>query len=144
MAGRGDPSLIGGGEREAPDAPGGGELNAAIARAVVRIHRTQAGRGPTKAQAFYRHDVVVVLLEDTLTAVERTLVAHGREDVAIATRRALQDAMRAELVAAIELLTGCAVRAVLSDTQADPDVAAEVFLLDRPVDPHRTVGGPSP
>jgi uncharacterized protein YbcI len=133
-------SLIPGRQREAPGAPGGGELNAAIARAVVRVHRARAGRGPTKAQAFYRHDVVVVVLEDALTPVERTLAAHGREDVAIAARRALQNAMRADLVAAVERLTGSRVRAVLSDAQDDPDVAAHVFLLDRPVDPGRPVG----
>ena len=58
----------------------GGELNAAVARAAVRVHRWHAGRGPTKARAFFRHDVVVAVLEDALTVTERSLIADDRRD----------------------------------------------------------------
>jgi uncharacterized protein YbcI len=120
-----------------PDRVAGGELNAAVARAVVQIHRTYVGRGPTKAQAFYRHDVVVVVLEDVLTTAERSLIADSRADVALAGRRALEAAMRDDLVAAVGGLTGARVRALMHDTQVEPDVSSVVFLLDRPVDPAR-------
>jgi uncharacterized protein YbcI len=114
---------------------GGGELNAAVSRAVVQIHRTHVGRGPTKAHAFYRHDVVVVVLEDILTTAERTLVAHSSRDTAMAARRAVEHAMRDDLIAAIEGLTGAHVRALMHDTQPRPDMSSLVFVLDRPVDP---------
>jgi uncharacterized protein YbcI len=119
------------------DRVAGGELNASVSRAVVQIHRAHVGRGPTKAQAFYRHDVIVVVLEDVLTTAERTLTAHGRADVALAGRRALEAAMHDELVAAVEGLTGARVRALMHDTHVAPDVSSAVFVLDRPVDPVR-------
>jgi uncharacterized protein YbcI len=111
----------------------GGELNANIARAVVRIYREICGRGPTKARATYRGNVVVVVLEQVLTRAERSLVASGRCDEALALRRELHGAMRDELALAVSELTRCRVRAVMGDAQFDPDVAAEVFLLDQAV-----------
>jgi uncharacterized protein YbcI len=111
----------------------GGELNAAISRAVVRIYREVCGRGPTKARAMYRGDVVVVVLEQVLTQAERSLVASGRCDEALALRRELHGAMHDELALAVGELTRCTVCAVMGDAQFDPDIAVEVFLLDQAV-----------
>ena len=36
--------------------PRGGRLNQEIANAVVRIHKRFLGHGPSKAQAFFRHN----------------------------------------------------------------------------------------
>ena len=118
---------------EAPDRLVGGTLNAAIARAVVRYHAEHFGRGPTKAQAFYRDNHVVVVLEDILTQAERSLLAAGNSDAVLYTRHALQDTMRGYLRSTIERLTGCKVRACMSASHVDPDLAAELFVLDRPV-----------
>lgn len=54
----------------------GGELNAAISNAVVRIHSQYLGRGPTRARTFHRENTVVTILEDALTKAERTLAAN--------------------------------------------------------------------
>ena len=111
----------------------GGPLNAAIARAVVHIHHDRIGRGPTKAQAFYRNEVVVVILQNAMTTSERTLVAAGKGEAVLATRRALEEVIRPDLVSAVEQLTGCKVKASLSAHNLEPDLAAELFVLDRPV-----------
>jgi uncharacterized protein YbcI len=113
----------------------GGELNASVARAVVRIYRTVCGRGPTKARAMYRGEVLVVVLEDVLTPAERSLVASGRAEAALELRRKLQTVMRSMLASAVSELTGARVVAMVGATQCDPDVASEVFLLDRPIAP---------
>ncbi|MEA2363924.1 MAG: hypothetical protein QOD71_3069 [Thermoleophilaceae bacterium] len=113
----------------------GGDLNAAIARAVVRFHREETGRGPNKARAFYRDDVVVVVLEDLMTKAERSLVARGMDDAVMNMRTAFQNSIRADLVGVIEALTGAKVRAFMSSHNLDPDIAVEVFVLDRPIGP---------
>jgi uncharacterized protein YbcI len=115
------------------DGGAGGELNAAVARAVVHVYRTVCGRGPKKARAVYRGDVLVVVLEDVLTPAERSLVATGRAEAALELRRTLHAAMRDPLARAVTELTGVRVRAVMGETHCDPDVASEVFLLDGPV-----------
>lgn len=111
----------------------GGELNAAVARDVVGLHIEHRGRGPTKARTFYHDDIMVVVLEEVMTPAERSLAAGGRSDVVIAAREAFQDLMRPHLVASIERLTGCKVEAFMSTNHVDPDVAVEVFILDRHV-----------
>jgi uncharacterized protein YbcI len=121
------------GDEDGLERPTGGDLNAAIARAVVRFHRRETGRGPTKARAFYRDDVIVVLLEEVMTQAERRLVARGQRDAVMQVREAFQNSMRADLTAAIEELTGARVRAFMGSNHLDPDLAVEVFVLDRPI-----------
>jgi uncharacterized protein YbcI len=119
--------------------PAVGQLNAAISNALVRIQREYLGRGPTKARASVRDDMVVAVMEDTLTKAERSLVAAGRYEEVMSTRRSFQHTMRADIVAAVEALTGRRVIAFMSDTHIDPDLACEVILLEP--DPGADLGG---
>lgn len=111
----------------------GGALNAAISNAVVGLLRSNVGKGPTKARTIHSDKVVLCVLENTMTKAERSLATRGREDLVLAVRHAFQHTMRKELTAAVEALTGCKVVAFMSGNHVDPDVAAEVFLLDEPV-----------
>jgi uncharacterized protein YbcI len=113
--------------------PYGGELNAAIARGVVRRHTQFTGRGPSRARAFFNGNIVVVILEDAMTPAEQSLAAAGKVDTVRQMRRESQAAMRDELVAVVEEVTGSTVVAYMSDNHVEPDLAAEVFVLDAPV-----------
>jgi uncharacterized protein YbcI len=120
----------------AGDQPGramGGDLNATVTRAVVRFLRQETGRGPTKARAFYRGDIIVVVLEDLMTRAERRLVDHGERDAVMKMRAAFQNSMRASLATVVEGLTGAKVRALMSSNNLDPDIAIQVFVMDRPI-----------
>jgi len=111
----------------------GGELNAAVARSAVRARNRYAGRGPTKAQAFYRDDVIVVIMKEVMTTMERSLSTDGRTDAVLGVRRELQRTMRPALVATIEDLTGCHVISFMTADDLDSDVAAMLYILDRPL-----------
>jgi uncharacterized protein YbcI len=126
---------------ETPRAVDGG-LNAAITRAVVRIHSQYVGRGPTKAQTFYRGPVVVTMMENALTRAEQSLVNDGEFDTVLGMRQKFQRTMRDDLVSEIERLTGRKVVAFMSDNHVDPDLAAELFFLDGAVEGH--TNGESP
>lgn len=115
------------------EAPAGGELNAALARQIVQVHRRYIGRGPSRARAFYRDNVVVLILSDVMTRAEHTLAASGRRDAVLAGRANLLAAMRRTLEETVERLTGCRVDGVLSDMSPETDIASLVFVLDRPV-----------
>jgi uncharacterized protein YbcI len=118
---------------DATSAPGttAGSLSAAISNAVVGLLREYTGRGPTHARTTIGSETIVVTLRDCLTKAERTLAEHGQELEVLAMRRAFQNAMRPELVGAVERLTGRSVEAFLSDNLHDPDVAVEIFLMHR-------------
>ena len=88
------------------------------------------GRGPTKARTYVNRDVITVLLRDTLTKGERSLVEDGRGQLVLDMRKAYQETMRDDLVAAVEEVTGRKVIAFLSDNHIDPDIAVESFVLE--------------
>jgi uncharacterized protein YbcI len=111
----------------------GGELNGAISREVVRLTHQRAGRGPTRATAFFRDNIIVVVLRGWLTTAEQSLATAGRGEAVLHMRRALHQAMCADLREVIEELSGCKVQTSMSAHDVDADVAAELFVLDRPV-----------
>jgi len=83
-----------------------GALSVAISNAIVGFLREYTGRGPTKARTTIRENVVVVMLEQTLTKGEQSLVQKGRGEKVLALRHEYQDAMREESSAKIAELTG--------------------------------------
>ena len=136
MAGRGAPrdlSLRGLAVQSAGKRLIGGELSCAIVNAVVGVHSRRLGRGPTGASAFYRDNVVVVLMHDGLTRAEQTLAAEGGEDTVRSLRGAYREVVYDELVDVVESLTGRHVLALLCDQSVSPDLSSEVFVLDAPV-----------
>ena len=112
-----------------------GSLSSAISNAVVGLLRDYTGRGPTHARTTIGSDTIVVTLRNSLTKAERTLAGHGQAVEVLAMRRAFQNTMRDELIAAVERLTSRSVEAFLSDNLHEPDVAVEIFLL-APTDGH--------
>jgi uncharacterized protein YbcI len=110
-------------------------FNRSVARAVAGISRKHLGHGPKKAEAFFHRNVVVVLMEGLMTPQERSLAAAGALDTVDQVRDAVQRTMRDELVEAIEQLTETKVVGFMSGNQVDPDLASEVFVLERPVRP---------
>jgi uncharacterized protein YbcI len=97
---------------------------------VVHAHNEYRGRGPTKAHAFFHQHLLVVLMEDTMTKAERSLVRDRKHDAVFEIRRQMQSTMRADMVASIEDLTGRNVIAFMSANHIAPDYAAELFVLD--------------
>jgi uncharacterized protein YbcI len=116
--------------RAPDDRPMDGRLNAAIANEIGRLVADFTGRGAPRSRAFIDQDVVVCLLEDGATKAEVNLVAAGRAELVRRGRDALQRAMEAELVAAVERLTGRRVRSFLSGISTAAESSVEVFVLE--------------
>jgi uncharacterized protein YbcI len=112
--------------------PATASLPVAISNAIVGLMREYTGRGPTRARTTIRENVIVVMLEQTLTKGEQVLVEKGRGENVLALRREYQEAMREAGVARIAELTGHTVLAMMSANHLDPDLAAEIFVLDGP------------
>ncbi|MDX6669380.1 MAG: hypothetical protein QOK04_2760 [Solirubrobacteraceae bacterium] len=105
------------------------DARAEISRNMVRLHAEYYGRGPTKAKTYISGDLVAVILEETFTRAERTLMGHGDADAIQQIRRRFQQRMGDQFKSLVEQATGRTVRAFLSDTNLDADVAVEIFLL---------------
>jgi len=108
----------------------GGELNAAVTSALVGIHTRYVGRGPERASTFYNGNVVVTIMYDVMTHEEKSLVRAHHESTVETIRRDFQETMEADFRGAVEQLTGCAVTGFISGYCVEPDILAEVFVLD--------------
>ncbi|MGH8573336.1 MAG: DUF2294 domain-containing protein [Gammaproteobacteria bacterium] len=107
-----------------------GSLNAAISNAVVKMLAESTGRGPTKARTTIDRDLVMVVLQDTLTKGERFLVESERSAQVLEMRRHYQAAMETDCRAAVERLMGRKVIAFMSANNIGPDIGAEIFILE--------------
>jgi uncharacterized protein YbcI len=103
----------------------------AITRELVRLHAEYFGKGPPRARSYQvSPDVVVSILRDALTPVERTLIDRGQGEQVHALRRSFQGVMEPEYRALVERALGRPVTAFMSQVTLDPDIAAELFFLE--------------
>jgi uncharacterized protein YbcI len=101
-----------------------------ISTSAVRLLHEYTGRGPTKAKTLINDDLVTIVLADTLTKGESTLVENGKSDRVLQLRHDYQVAMRDELIALVEDRLERKVIAFMSQNHIDPDLAVEVFVLE--------------
>jgi uncharacterized protein YbcI len=102
-----------------------------ISNAMVRLYKQQFGRGPTAARTHWAGpDVLVCILEDTLTLAERNLVKMGEHQRVRDIRMFFQYATVREFCQPVQEITGRTVRSFHSsiDTMVD-GMAIETFVL---------------
>jgi uncharacterized protein YbcI len=111
----------------------GGELLTAISNAIVSLLREHYGRGPTKAKTYVLDDLVVCVMRNGFTAIERTMMEGGQQKRVVELRQDFQELMESIYRKEIERLTGRKVVAFLSQAHVEPDLTIEMFLMDRPL-----------
>jgi uncharacterized protein YbcI len=116
-----------------------GATSSDISNGAVRLLHEYTGRGPTKARTTINGDSVLILLGDTLTKGEKKLAEKGDGAVVLQMRHRFQIAMQEELVRLVETQTHRKVVAFMSANHLDPDMAAEVFVLEPLADGDGTV-----
>src|SRR5690348_8717130 len=111
----------------------GGRLLAEITNRIVAFMREHYGRGPIKAKTYVLDNLIVCVLSDGFTAIERTMMEGGEPDRVLEMRGDFQRMMRGRYTEMIEALSGRKVLALLSQARVGPDAAIEIFLMDGPL-----------
>ena len=108
----------------------------AVSNAMVKIYKSQFGRGPTKARTNWAGpDILISTLQQSLTPAERNLAAMGEHERLRDTRMFFQKAAEQMSRDTVESITGRRVWAFVSGLDPIMDVSSEVFYfesLDRP------------
>jgi uncharacterized protein YbcI len=117
-----------------------GRQASAVGTAITRLHREHYGRGATVTRTLYERNYVISFLEDIYTPLEKTLLQAGRQEDVKRTRQLFQMAMQSAFTAEVEKITGRKVIQFMSQVAFDPDMAAEVFVLE-PEEADRREGG---
>jgi uncharacterized protein YbcI len=107
-----------------------GEQLAAVTNGIVKLFRDYYGRGPTKAKSYVLDDrIIVCVLEETMTKVERTLVDCGQGHKVRDVRLTFQEAMADEFKGVVSEAMNRPVMAYHSQLTLDPDIGFEFFIL---------------
>ncbi len=117
----------------APATLAGGKLLSEITNRIVALMREHYGRGPIRAKTYVLDNLIVCVLGNGLTAIERTMIEGGEPDRVLEIRRDFQRMMKTRYSEMIEQLTGRKVLAFLSQAHVEPDLTVEMFLMDGPV-----------
>ncbi len=111
------------------EAPERARQATAVGNAITKLHREYYGRGATTTRTLYQRNFVIAFLEDIYTPLERTLIDAGQHEDVRHTRPVFQDAMGRRFSDAVEEITGRKVVQFMSQDSFDPDMAAEIFVL---------------
>ncbi len=111
-----------------------GDVTSAISDAMAGLLSRHTGRGATSSWTTFGRDVIVCVMGDALTRGEKSLVERGRSDAVLKIRLAYQETMAQEAISIIEELSGRIVAAFMSNNHIEPDLAVEIFVLQRAPD----------
>src|SRR5919112_89455 len=101
-----------------------------ISRTMVKIYKEQFGRGPTKARSNWAgDDILVCVLEETLTPAEQNMVKMGEHQRLRDIRMFFQYATVKDFIEPVERVTGRTVRSFVSGMDTHEDLATEVFVF---------------
>jgi uncharacterized protein YbcI len=107
-----------------------GRQASAVGTAITRLHREHYGRGATVTRTVFQRNYIISFLEGIYTPVEKTLLNDGRQEDVKQTRQLFQMAMRPAFSEAVEEITGRKVVQFMSQVSFEPDMAAEIFVLE--------------
>ena len=108
-----------------------GEDLAEVTNGIVRLFSEYYGRGPTKGKTYLMDDrIVLCVLEQTMTTVEKTMTKNGEVDLVRKVRLTFQEEMADEFKGVVEKALGRKVAAYHSQLTVDPDIGFELFVLE--------------
>jgi uncharacterized protein YbcI len=107
-----------------------GRLLAEVTNAIVRLHRQHYGKGPTRSKSYLAGDVVLCVMGDLFTPVERTLLAAGEGERVRSARVAVHDAVGHDFRDAVERIMGRRVITFTSQVLLEPEIGIELFILE--------------
>ena len=121
------------------DRPTAESTASTISKAVLLLLSEYTGQRPSTARTYINEDLIVVVLHDTLTREEQSIIRDGGIDLVLVTREAFHKAMKPDLIAIVERLSGRSTIACLSHNHVDPERKRNCFVERRPV-----CAGPNP
>jgi uncharacterized protein YbcI len=115
-----------------------GPMLAEVTKAMVRLHSDHYGRGATKARTeWVGGDMLICVLRDCFTRLERTLIEQGDHRTVRETRQAFHDVMHDRFTKTVEAIVGREVVGLLGQISAEPECAVQIFIFAHDAD-----GGP--
>ena len=108
-----------------------GAALAKVSNGLVQIYARHCGKGPTRAKSNLQGDLLVCKLGDPFTVAEVSLLEAGEIDTVREMRDGFRRTTDAESRNVVTENLGRRVLAHMSTMHVDPDLAIEIFMLER-------------
>jgi uncharacterized protein YbcI len=109
--------------------PTRGQVERTLAQRIQALYRQQLGHQPSKVTCQLSDRNLVILLEDSITQPEQLLAQSGREELAIAVRSDLDEAIQPQIKAIIEEILNVEVIELLSDATLETGRTGIIAVL---------------
>jgi uncharacterized protein YbcI len=93
-----------------------GQLERILVQRIQNFYQRRIGQRPAKATCQLFDDRIAIILEQTISAAEQSMINIGREDLASKWRKELHEALKPELKAIVEDVTDTPVMTVMIDS----------------------------
>jgi uncharacterized protein YbcI len=108
----------------------GDALLVAVTDAMVEFHQRYHNRPPVIGKTLLLgEELLACVLGGVYSDVQRTMIDLQDTTVLQETRSPFQDEMQHRFIAEVERLSGRGVQAFISNSQVDPDLEIELFML---------------
>ena len=109
----------------------GEDVLEAVNAAMVALHERYHGRAPATSRTIMMgDDMLVCMLGDVYTDVEKTMIELQRKALVHETRSAFQQAMEHRFISAVQRLTNRRVARFISTHHVGPDLEVELFVFE--------------
>jgi uncharacterized protein YbcI len=105
------------------------QLERRIGEQIAALQARYYGGGPARVFTQATDRVVIVVLEETFSIAEQTLIARNESEGIQDIRRRFQRIQEEEFRSIVEQATGHQVRSFVSDTDLEQNISIEVFIL---------------
>ena len=105
------------------------ELERSIGEQIATLQARYYGGAPARVFTTATDRVVIVVLEETFSLAERTLIARNEAEGIQEIRRRFQRIQEEDFRSIVEQATGQQVRSFVSDTDLQQNISIEVFIL---------------
>jgi uncharacterized protein YbcI len=110
--------------------PTPGQLERTILQQVQRLYRQRIGQRPSKAICQLFDEKLSVVLWDTISVTEQTLLELGREELVKEVRWQLHEAIKPQLKTLLEEIVGASIVTVLIDSDLSSGFSSITAILD--------------
>jgi len=110
-----------------------GQIERTLSQRIQTTYREQIGHRPSKVICHFFHGKLAIVLENTVSPVERTLIDAGCQKLAQRLRSALDAALKPFLKTLVVDIVGIPIAALLIDSDLESGFSSiTVILIDVP------------
>jgi uncharacterized protein YbcI len=105
-----------------------------LSKEAAKLQRTAFGKGPETVKSYFIDDLLLIVMRDSLTIAEKTMLEFGQGDLVRQFRQTFENEMTKRFTDMVEDVTGRSVLTYQSQIMFHPDVVVEMFVFDRAIE----------